>query len=623
MSKTIQFNSVPIDIQAAATEKGTPKFSMVAYTGGLMRVAAFDLPVVVDFAGLEIERQNTPIRLDHDRNKGVGHTTEIVVNGNKLVAKGFISRDTESARDVANSGKQGFPWQASIGAAVDEYRYVPSTETIAVNGQNIQGECYHVTKSKLNEISFTESGADVHTEAIIASKDHSSKGTQTMPEKTLEAKQKELKAENDRLEKIAEICGDNTDVRIKASKENWSVERTEGYIEAQKEKELADLQASRPTSPGIFIASRLDDLTSIQNTQIAGVLMAMGEDGVAEKVYGARACEHAQHMRLNAMETICANILQAENRPVPNKRSNLIEAAASTMSLPTLLGDSFAVLVGYKYNQLKPTWASFARKRNLPDYRNYKVAGAVFETDLKPIADNGDVQHGVITEKNFADLQVDSFAKVLSIGHKSFVNDRLNAFSDIAPEMARGALRTLSNLVYKVIKSNGGSFFSTANKNYAEGADTALGITSLSTAVKMMREQLDPNDGPVDIVPAVLVVPPALEAQARTLLASVELNQTEENTGTANPWKNLDLSLEVEPRLGAALGGSDLAWYLFAGPNDSAVNVAFLDGVETPRVIYFSPDTKADQMNHAWRVTHNFGSNLGNPQAAVKMKGQA
>lgn len=50
----------PLTIEAASDEKAVPRFSMVAYTGGLMKVEGFSHPVVVDLEGLSIDRQNIP-----------------------------------------------------------------------------------------------------------------------------------------------------------------------------------------------------------------------------------------------------------------------------------------------------------------------------------------------------------------------------------------------------------------------------------------------------------------------------------------------------------------------------------------------------------------------------------
>ena len=158
----------PLTVQAAEGEGNLPQFRMVAYTGGLMRIAGFPHQVVVDLAGLDIPSQNLPIRLDHERRQGVGHTHRVVVEEGKLVAEGLISRDTSWARDVAKSAVNGFPWQASIGAAVVDAEFIPNGQNITVNGRTFSGPLHVVRKAILKEISFVDSGADPATSARIA-----------------------------------------------------------------------------------------------------------------------------------------------------------------------------------------------------------------------------------------------------------------------------------------------------------------------------------------------------------------------------------------------------------------------------------------------------------------------
>ena len=105
-----------------------PRFSMVAYTGGPMRIAGWRYPVVVDLAGLAIPSQSRPIRFGHDMASGVGHTHAIRIEDGKLLASGVVSRDTVAAREIVISARNGFPWQASIGAAVEEFEVVKENQ---------------------------------------------------------------------------------------------------------------------------------------------------------------------------------------------------------------------------------------------------------------------------------------------------------------------------------------------------------------------------------------------------------------------------------------------------------------------------------------------------------------
>jgi hypothetical protein len=163
-----------VDIEAASPEEPhrLPRFRMVAYTGGPMRVAGWRHPVILDLAGLAIPSQARPIRFGHDPLSGVGHTNVIRVEQGQLVATGIVSRDTTAAREVVVSSKNGFPWQASVGAGVEEFEFVKEGQQAMVNGRQQSGPLNVVRKSTLGEISFVDLGADGATSASVAAKYH-------------------------------------------------------------------------------------------------------------------------------------------------------------------------------------------------------------------------------------------------------------------------------------------------------------------------------------------------------------------------------------------------------------------------------------------------------------------
>ncbi|MCY2924686.1 MAG: hypothetical protein NT031_04485, partial [Planctomycetota bacterium] len=136
------------------------RFSMVAYTGGTMRIAGWRLPVVVDLAGLAIPSQSRSVRFSHDAGSGVGHTDSIAVREGRLMATGVVSRDTPAAREVVTAAKNGFPWQASIGAGIEQFETVREGQTVTVNGREFKGPVNVVRKATLGEISFVDLGAD-------------------------------------------------------------------------------------------------------------------------------------------------------------------------------------------------------------------------------------------------------------------------------------------------------------------------------------------------------------------------------------------------------------------------------------------------------------------------------
>ncbi|HOF17672.1 MAG TPA: hypothetical protein PK082_02090, partial [Phycisphaerae bacterium] len=156
------------DAQGADGKPRLPRFVMVAYTGGPMRIQGWRYPVIVDLAGMHIPAPSRPIRFGHDPTSGVGHTDSIGVRDGKLVAAGVVSRDTAIAREIVVSAGNGFPWQASIGASVEQFEFVKEGQSVLVNGREFKGPVNVIRKATLGEISFVDLGADANTSASVA-----------------------------------------------------------------------------------------------------------------------------------------------------------------------------------------------------------------------------------------------------------------------------------------------------------------------------------------------------------------------------------------------------------------------------------------------------------------------
>jgi len=201
------------------------------------------------------------------------------------------------------------------------------------------------------------------------------------------------------------------------------------------------------------------------------------------------------------------------------------------------------------------------------------------------------------------------------VDRKDIVNDDLGILTDLPLSMARGAARTLAAFVYTTIAANAGGFFGAGNGNYLSGAGSALSVTSLALAVQKMREQQTAEGDYLTLTPRVLVVSPALEVTARTILNSLLTNQTAANAPTGNPFSGSDIKLVVEPRLTAT------QWYLFADPSAEAVVVAFLEGRESPTIETFDMSATPEKLAMTWRCYFDFGATLGDPNGAVKSAG--
>lgn len=158
-------------ICAAAADAASPlpRFEMTAYSGGTMSQWWSEHGVVVDLDGMELPGDaDMPVLLQHDQRIRVGHADTVRVEGGALTASGVVSATSRFAREVVDDSRNGFPFEASIGAQTLSVESLAAGQTAAVNGREVDGPVDIVRRSRLKEISFVVLGADPETSARVA-----------------------------------------------------------------------------------------------------------------------------------------------------------------------------------------------------------------------------------------------------------------------------------------------------------------------------------------------------------------------------------------------------------------------------------------------------------------------
>lgn len=602
------------DVELTASGR-PPTISVVGYTGGMMRVPPFG-DLVIDLAGLQLSGDPIPILADHDSSlRGIiGHGVARV-NAGRLLVQGTLIPGSETTQRIIELNKSGFRFQASVGVAPGIVERVRAGETLHINNRTIQSPqtAFSLVRTgELREISLVALGADASTSVSIAASRNKGFGMTTDNNTpTADEIRAEALAETERIAAIRKACGSRfTDIEATAIRDGWDGQRTE----------LEVLRASRPVVQ--VTPSRPEPATRMVLT--AAILAHMGHESLAEKHLGADAAQRARDLRATNLMDLCKAALTMEHRELPHGRDALIQASISTYSLPAALGDSANKILLESYNESPATWRAFANIKSTNDFKNHTGIRPSDTGELTEIAPGGEIKHGGMSEKTYS-YSVGSFGKMISVDRRDIVNDDLSVFEQTAQLFGRTAMRSLSDLVYKVLLANAGSFFSGGNVNYDAGAGTVLSIASLNAGIARMLAQRDAEKRDLDIRPRTLLVPPELQQSAKELLLSDFVQRTNNDTPTGNALKN-SVALEVEPRLSNSdrfTGTSAKAWYLFGSPSDAALVVAFLNGVQTPTVEFFGFDSTPNRLAASWRVYFDYGAALADFRAAYKAKGEA
>ena len=637
-----------IEIEAAADGGAAnmlPRFQMLAYTGTPMRVSGWRHPVVLDLAGLSIPSQSRPIRFGHDAMAGVGHTDSIRVEQGQLLASGIVSRDTAAAREVVISSKNGFPWQASVGASVEEFEFVKEHQQVTVNGKQHNGPLNVVRKSTLGEISFVDLGADGSTSASVAA-NQTDDGDDTMdfddhdatpapaPARTPVAPaaspivatsavddiRRQAAAEIERIDAIRRLCnGRHSNIEAKAIRDGWDVQRTELQI----------LRDNRPAAPAVHVPER-----TVTAQVLEAACLRTAKSNSVEASYDHRTLELADSryrggigLQELLLEAAWANGYTGRNfrdsRAVMRAAFNRdVQAGWSTIDIGGILSNVANKFLLEGFFSVERVWRNLCSVRNVSDFKTVTSYRLIGKDQYEQVAPGGEIKHGTLGTEQYSN-KAETFGLMLSIDRRDIINDDLGAITTVPRKLGRGSGLKINDVFWTTFLNNA-AFFVAGNKNYQAGTDTVLTIDGMTKAEVTFMDQVDGDGKPIGVMPAIVLVPTALSAIGTQLYKSVELRDNTANakSPTNNPHQG-KFRVEVSRYLANAsyTGNSAKAWYLLSEPNDlPVIEVAFLNGQESPTIETAEADFNV--LGVKMRGYHDFGCALQDPRGGVKMKGE-
>ena len=637
-------------LEAAKGEKGLPKFSMLAYTGGMINVGFGD-PVVIDLAGLDTNGDKAmPILLDHSSRQIVGHSDQRENTGTELKLSGVVSAATEHSETVVNSAKNGFPWQSSVGVEINRARWIDEDEVFNANGQEFEGPAYLVEEGFLYETSFVVFGADSNTESIVeaakfkASLNLEKEGENVMTDeekKALEAKkaaekveaEKKAEAEKARLEALSD-----QEKRDEASKQAIRAEAVRVQEVTRLAKDFPELQA-KAISDGLSVdatkAAMFDLVEARKGSDIQASNINMGHDYASgssvmeaamcmqvgikstEKDFDEKTLDAASKLRstpLRRFMEMCAN---AEGGHVEAGASvgTLVNAAYSTTSFPTILGNIANRSLREGFTMAPSVAVQCSEKlstNNFQQYTGAKLGGL----GLMEQVHGGEIKSGSMTEETFT-YKTNTVGKIIGLTREDIENDDLGAFMRLGRNLGISAFKTRENDFWALVLANTGDFFGSSNANIMT---TALSIAAVAEAETLLAEQTGIDGTPAAFTADILLVPSQLNATARAIYTGTKVIGATSLTPDANVFENVYTPLSTPYLANSTVNAnaSETAWYLMSKMSP-AFGISYLRGNEMPIVEEMA--MTGAFLGKSWRGYYDYGVCQIEHRAAVKSTG--
>ncbi|HBA7550976.1 TPA: Clp protease ClpP [Escherichia coli] len=291
-------------------------------------------------------------------------------------------------------------------------------------------------------------------------------------------------------------------------------------------------------------------------------------------------------------------------------RSQVVNAAfthsSSDFSHILAGGAEKSVLKGWQDSG--ETFQKWTRSGSLSNFHEAKRVGLNGFSKLDKVPEGAEYKYITTSDKGVP-IALATYGNIFSVTRQAIINDDLTKLTTIPMAMGRAAARTVGNLVYLLLTGNGKftdgkALFHADHKNLiAKDMD----MEGLNEARKLMRLQEDANGDSLNITPAFVLVPAALESAAhRAILSSSSLFPVDgegtinQNPGIINVVKDM-AEVIVEPRLDK---NNNKEWYVAAAKGMDTIEVAYLDGIDTP---YLEEQEGFTVDGVAWKVRIDAG----------------
>jgi hypothetical protein len=626
--------SAPVTITAAESDgekQGPAKFDATFYTGGALEINGWDLPVVVDLAGLS--NGNVLVaNLDHDSSKRVGNFA-VANDGKTLVAHGTATAKTAAREEVVGSAAEGYQWQASLEVNPKEVEEVKAKKSVTVNGQEFTGPLYVTRKGTLKGFAFVSHGADDNTTVSIAAIAANHKENDMDPKfvEWLEAMLPGTDVDHLSAESLAKLQanfageeGPKVKAKPKAKKNRFD----ELTADADRHEEImayAENLCTKRKYERDYIQSvrqlaeqAIDDGWSVDKFRLEALeaSLAVGgpsnistrDRGLSDRVLQAALCKAGglsetdekgrmyftdQEMQtahdkfphgisLNQFLILCAEAngyrgntggrvtLDVQRAAFGMAGNRQIHGSGfSTIDVANITGAVANKFIHEGWMAVDQTALRIAAIKNVRNFQTHTTVSLTGALQFEKLGPAGEIKNGTLDEITYTN-QADTYAAMLAITRQDIINDDLGALTAVPRRLGRGGMLKLNDIFWTeflILETDG--FFAAGNNNLLDGVAT-LTLEGLTRAEALFLNQTDYDGKPLGLEPAIVLVPTALKAQGVALLdpQGKMITGASSTLPDANPYRGR-FRLESSPYMSnsAYTGFSAAEWYLMADPN--------------------------------------------------------
>lgn len=336
--------------------------------------------------------------------------------------------------------------------------------------------------------------------------------------------------------------------------------RSQAGLDAAKEIILETVARIDRAAGGHMNVTRQNNTVSERELIVNTLVARMGGKPAGDVIRSADTVTLATRALAIAGQSVGAGV---------SRNEIITRSMHGTSDFPFLLGSAVGRVLHTAFEEAPVPMKTLARMVNLPDFRERSVIRMGNAPTLERVNEHGEFKSGTVSETSNA-WRLATFGRIIAITRQALVNDDLGGFADLLRRFGMAAARREAEELVAALLApalvDGAAVFDAARNTQI---DKKLSLVGLDAAVQALRAQRDFDKTLILQEPAWLLVPAALEMQARQMVATFAPTKAAD----VQPYS---LSVLVEPRLDAS---SAVGWYLVAG-NQSALEYGYLDGNE-------------------------------------------